>query len=111
MLSTHLIDEVSKLFEHVLILHEGRLLVDEDAEQLRQMAYTVSGGHDEVARFVADKQVLHSETLGPHRTAAIYGTCPPEVRRQAEAAGLVFGSLSLQKLFIYLTEKKVGIHE
>ena len=104
-LSTHLIDEVSKLFEHVLILHDGRLLVDEDAEQLRQSAYTVSGTIDGVKRFAADKRVLHTETLGAHMTAAIYGTCPPEERRQAEAEGLVFGTLSLQQLFVYLTEK------
>lgn len=107
VLSTHLIDEVSKLFEHVLIIHEGRLLVDDDAENLRQRAYTVGGRQDEVARFVAGKPVLHTETLGPNMTAAVYGPCPPEERRQAEELGLVFGTLSLQQLFIYLTEKKV----
>jgi len=110
VLSTHLIDEVSKLFEHVLILHEGRLLVDEDAESLRQMAYTVSGGQDAVMRFVAGKRVLHTEGLGSSLTAAVYGPCPPEERRKAEAEGLVFGPISLQKLFIYLTEKKVMDH-
>jgi ABC-2 type transport system ATP-binding protein len=108
ILSTHLIDEVSKLFERILIIHQGRLLVNEDAERLRQMAYTVSGRNDLVERFVADKQVLHAEALGAHQVAAVFGTCPPEVRRQAEANGLVFGMLSLQKLFIYLTEKRVN---
>ena len=41
ILYTHLIDEVSNLLEHVLIIDEGRILMDQDAEQLRGTASTV----------------------------------------------------------------------
>ena len=35
ILSTHLIDEVSNLLEHVLVIDNGKLIIDEDAEDLR----------------------------------------------------------------------------
>ena len=38
MLSTHLIDEVANLLEHVIVIDQGRILIDEDAETLRGSA-------------------------------------------------------------------------
>ena len=35
VLSTHLIDEVSDLIEHVVLIDQGRILLDEDADALR----------------------------------------------------------------------------
>jgi ABC-2 type transport system ATP-binding protein len=105
ILSTHLIDEVSKLFEQVLIIHQGQLLLNEEAERLRESAFTVSGNSEAVERFVVGKRVLHTETIGSNRIAAVYGSCTEEERRQAAAAGMEVGPLPLQKLFIYLTEK------
>jgi len=40
VLSTHLIDEVSNLLEHVLVIDNGRIIIDEDAEVLRSSATT-----------------------------------------------------------------------
>src|SRR5699024_12762709 len=41
--STHLIDEVSLLFEEVLILQDGELMVQENADTLRQKAFSEIG--------------------------------------------------------------------
>ena len=43
VLSTHLIEEISDLLEHVLLLDRGRVLLDADAETLRATALTVTG--------------------------------------------------------------------
>src|SRR4030095_10272954 len=43
VLSTHLIDEVADLIEHVVLLDRGRVLLDEEAEALRGAAVVVSG--------------------------------------------------------------------
>jgi ABC-2 type transport system ATP-binding protein len=39
VVSTHLIDEVSRFLEHVLVLDQGRLIIDEEAEALRTRAF------------------------------------------------------------------------
>ena len=33
ILSTHLIDEVSNLLEHVLVIDNGKLIIDDEAEE------------------------------------------------------------------------------
>lgn len=57
--STHLIDEVSLLFEEVLILSEGELILQEDTENLRNRACVISGTEEEVEAFITGKEVLN----------------------------------------------------
>jgi len=42
VLSTHLIDEVSDLIEHVILIDKGRIVLDEDTDALREGAVVVS---------------------------------------------------------------------
>ena len=60
IVSTHLIDEVSRLLEHVLVIDQGRLIIDEEAEALRGRAFTVVGPAATVDAFTAGNEVLAS---------------------------------------------------
>lgn len=106
ILSTHLIDEVSRMLEHVIVIDEGKVLLDEDSERLREMAYTVTGRNDRLESFVAQREVINRETFGSLTRATILGELDHNVRRLAEQNGLDIESVSMQQLFVYLTEKK-----
>ena len=99
--STHLIDEVSLLFEEVLILQEGELLLQQNADELRKGSCVVTGEKEQVETFIADKDVIKKEELAGMMNAYIYGS-----KREAEAAGLRTESIPIQELMIYLTEKE-----
>jgi len=102
VLSTHLIDEVSKLLEHVLVIDQGRIIVDSDAEELRGSATTVAGARSAVDAFVAGREVLHRDGLGGLATATV-GRLGEEERAAARAAGLELAPVSLQQLIVRLT--------
>lgn len=102
VLSTHLIDEVSNLLEHVLVIDEGRILIDEDADVLRSSASTIVGRRTDVDAFVAGREVLHRETLGGLASVTVSGLNDTE-RRQADAAGLELTPVSLQQLIVRTT--------
>ncbi|WP_395640092.1 ABC transporter ATP-binding protein [Pseudolysinimonas sp.] len=102
VLSTHLIDEVSDLLEHVLVIDDGRLLVDSPADELRGSASTIVGGRDAVERFVGAREVLHREGIGGLSSVTIAGLSEAE-RLAARAAGLELGKVSLQQLVVRLT--------
>jgi len=108
VVSTHLIEEVSSLFEEVLILDRGRLLVHEQADTLRSRGVTVTGPAGRVDRFVRelgpDAAVLGTQELGPTRSTAVYGDLADDQRGAARTAGLELGPISLQDLFVHLTE-------
>jgi ABC-2 type transport system ATP-binding protein len=102
VLSTHLIDEVSNLLEHVLVIDEGRILIDSDADTLRGSATTVAGSTAAVERFTRDREVLHREGLGGLATATVAGL-DDSGRRAATEAGLELTPVSLQQLIVRST--------
>lgn len=105
VLSTHLIDEVSNLLEHVLVIDEGRIIIDDSADDLRGSATTVVGTAAAVNEFVQHRDVLHKDRIGGISSVTL-GALTAEDKRAAAAAGLELSSVSLQQLII----QKTGSH-
>jgi ABC-2 type transport system ATP-binding protein len=106
ILSTHLIEEVSSLFEEVLILDEGRLVLHEETDKFRSRGVAVTGPAEAVDRFVNGMTVLGEQRLGGTKSATVYGQLDEDRRRQARAGGLDLGPVSVQDLFVHLTRKQ-----
>ncbi|PZQ91862.1 MAG: ABC transporter ATP-binding protein [Leifsonia xyli] len=102
VLSTHLIDEVSNLLEHVLVIDEGRIIIDADAETLRGSAIDVVGTRSAVDAFTTGREVLHRAGIGGLATATVAGL-DEAARAAAHAAGLELAPVSLQQLVIRTT--------
>ncbi|BEL04949.1 ABC transporter ATP-binding protein [Actinoplanes sichuanensis] len=103
ILSTHLIEEQSPLFEQVLILHEGRLLLRADVDELRARGVSVTGPQQVVDDFVFGLTVLAQRRLGPTKEVTVFGGLDDERRALADRYGLQLGPVALQDLFIHLT--------
>ncbi|MBX3309154.1 MAG: ABC transporter ATP-binding protein [Cryobacterium sp.] len=109
VLSTHLIDEVSNLLEHVLVIDNGRIIIDDSADNLRGSATAVVGTKAAVDEFARNRQVLHRDNIGGISSATI-GTLSDDDRKAAAAAGLELSAVSLQQLIIRktgTTEKEI----
>lgn len=105
ILSTHLIDEVSQLLEHVIVIDNGQILLDEEADGLRGRACSVAGQLGAVDAFTKGKTVLGRETLGGLATATILGTLNAKESAYARELGLELAPVSLQQLTVYLTKQ------
>jgi ABC-2 type transport system ATP-binding protein len=105
ILSSHLIDEVSHLIERVLVVDQGRLIVDEEADALRDSAATIIGDIAAVEAFTAGREVLHRESLGRVASVTVLGALTDDDRRRLHAAGLEVGAVSLQQLVVRLTQR------
>jgi ABC-2 type transport system ATP-binding protein len=102
VLSTHLIDEVSNLLEHVIVIDDGRILIDQAAESLRGSATTVVGTRAAVDEFVSHREVLHRDYLGGLASVTV-GSLSPAERAEAATAGLELSPVSLQQLIVQKT--------
>ncbi|PPF41520.1 ABC transporter ATP-binding protein [Rathayibacter sp. AY1A2] len=107
VLSTHLIDEVSSLLEHVLVIDQGRLVVDSDAEELRGAAATVIGPRQAVESFTAGRKVIARSALGS-RASATLPRLDDAGRASAARHGLELESVPLQQLVVQLTTGKAS---
>jgi ABC-2 type transport system ATP-binding protein len=103
ILSTHLIEEVSPLFEEVVIIDRGRLVVHEDSQTLLARGTSVTGPAEQVETFTAGLTVLGTRQLGGTRSAMVYTDLDETQRRKATEAGLGLGPIAMQDLFIHLT--------
>lgn len=103
IVSTHHIDEVARLFESVVILDRGRVLLHEDTDVLRSQGTAITGPADVVDRTVGDLTPLSEQRLGATKATVVYGPHTNGIRERARAAGLELGSVPLQDLFVHLT--------
>jgi ABC-2 type transport system ATP-binding protein len=108
ILSTHLIEEVSNLFEEVLILDRGSLLLHDETESLRERGVSVTGPAAKVDKFKIGLNVLGEQQLGGTKSITVYGELGPERVSRARAEGLGLGPVPLQDLFVHLTKKGGG---
>jgi len=104
VLSTHLIDEVSDLLGHVIVIDEGRIIIDSSADDLRGSAITVAGRSSVVDAFVDGREVLHRDRLGGLASATV-GRLTDAERADAARAGLELSPVSLQQLIVRTTTR------
>ncbi|WP_010191764.1 ATP-binding cassette domain-containing protein [Bacillus sp. m3-13] len=105
ILSTHLIDEVSNLFEEVVLMRSGQLVFHNSTEELLDSSITVSGKKEAVDQFAEGKRVLHESVLAGRKTATLYGeglTVEAATQHNLDAE-----RSSIQQLMVYMTEEEL----
>ncbi len=102
IISTHLIDEVSRLFEDVLIIDGGKLLLQGNGAQLKEKAYYISGKEDAVRAAATGAVIMSEERFGNTLILAVYAKdgliAKPETDIQP---------VPLQKLFVMLINPEI----
>lgn len=101
VISTHLIDEVARVFEEVIIIDKGKLLAQSTVKDLTNSACIVSGREDAVKPLIEGQRLLHEERL-----STMYSAC---IQLKDGAIiepldGITVEPMPLQRLFVYLTE-------
>jgi ABC-2 type transport system ATP-binding protein len=100
LLSTHLIDEAAALFEAVIVIDRGRVVLDAPADALRGVATRVSGPCLAVDALAGGRPVWERRQLGSQASVVIVGPLSPDDREQARSSGLDLTPLSLQQVVV-----------
>ena len=73
IVSTHIIEEASSVFENVIILDHGRILENCPTEELVDQFRYISGREDVVDQVCQGLEVLSTHQMGRHKTVAVRG--------------------------------------
>ena len=94
IVSTHLIDEIAKVTERLVIIDEGKILLETGIDDIDEKAYTLSGPTSTVLPLADSLNCIGRTTMGSVTAAHIYGDriTPPD--------GVAIDRLSLQDFFI-----------
>jgi ABC-2 type transport system ATP-binding protein len=100
LLSTHLIDEAAGLFEKVVVIDRGRIVLNTAADDLRGAATSVSGPAIAVAEFTAGRPVWNRRRIASQESAVVAGTLNETDRARAAALHLRLEPLTLQEVVV-----------
>ncbi|MGB3414380.1 MAG: ABC transporter ATP-binding protein [Microbacteriaceae bacterium] len=106
ILSTHLIDEVSNLLEHIIVIDQGEILIDQDADEVRGRATNLTGRRSEVEAFSEGYEILHRQDLGGIVSITINHKLSAAERQEAAAKNIELTPVSLQQLIVHATSGK-----
>lgn len=101
ILSTHLIDEVSNLFEEVMILKEGSLLLHEPADELIEKSLHISGKKEAVDAFCEGKHILGVKEMMGRKTANLFDENLSI--EEAVSMGLEAERMTIQDITVHLS--------
>lgn len=105
ILSTHLVSEMDFLFDEVMIIDNGNLLLHESYDDLISKGVTIVGNKQKINEFAQDKIILHEEQLGDTKSITLYGALNEVDKASAKSLGLSIGPVSLHDLFVHLTKE------
>lgn len=72
IISTHLIDEVTNLFEEVIILKDKTVFIKDEVENLLAKSYFVNGKTETVDKFMENKNIIHREEFGSNTILGVF---------------------------------------
>ena len=103
LVSTHIIEEASGVFERVIVLDEGQIIADRPTEELIDEFRYISGERTalDAALSAHGVQPLQVQELGAHKMAAVRGDAALFEALAADPALTVAG-MNLQNVFVAL---------
>jgi ABC-2 type transport system ATP-binding protein len=102
LISTHLIDEVSRLFDEVVIIDKGRILAVSTVETLLSGYISLTGPLNLIEGAMSGLRILRTDELGG--AARVIS----EWDGRALPGGLIVDSAPLQNVFVHMTEGDVS---
>ena len=103
VISTHIIEEAADIFEEVLFLDKGNIILKENTQELVGRAVHVSGVAEEVEKIAEGKTVYHMETLGRSKAATILLEPGEELKNTAD---ITVQPMNLQQVFVAMCGKE-----
>lgn len=103
--STHLIEEAKNLFQEVIILSEGKVILQEDIDILKEKSIEIVGKEEKIVEIIDGINVLSKELVCNKMVAYIYDELSEEKRKLIKELGVQVRGISLQELFVKLTSK------
>jgi len=103
IISSHLINELEGMFERVLIIDEGKVMIDSRVDELKDRYYLLQGRKADIEKYTIQLRVMNKEIIGALASYSVEGSLDEETIRKMKADDIEISKISLQKLLYHLT--------
>lgn len=104
VISTHIIEEAADVFEEVIFLNKGKIILKENTEELLARCIHISGKAEDVDEIIKGKKAFHKEKLG--RSKGITLMLDAGEVFDKEGKDVEVRPLNLQDVFVALCGKE-----
>lgn len=104
VISTHIIEEAAEVFEEVIFLNKGKIMLKENTEELLERCIHISGRAEDVDEIMKGKRAFHQEKLG--RSKGITLMLDKGEVFDKKGKDVEVSPLSLQDVFVALCGKE-----
>lgn len=101
ILSTHYIEEVSNLFEEIVLINKGQIVGKHNKDDIENLAYELIGSKDQLNKHFRKGEILNTEPFGSKLKCAIEANISNEKLLEIRNDNIEIHKLSLEKWFIY----------
>lgn len=105
IISSHLISEIEGILSDIVLIDEGKLILNEDIESTRAYAYRIDGTKHQIEEYILDKDVLYSKVGNLSSYAIIRASITDDVKNQCLIKSLELSPVRTEDLFVYLTKQ------
>ena len=98
LLSTHLVAEAENLFDRVVVLDRGAVVIESDTDVAHDLAFQISGAAGAVEQLASRRRVLARQAVGGLRSVTVAGALDAATRAGARELGVEVAVASLQEL-------------
>ena len=109
IVSTHILDEASPIFEEVVFLNDGKILESGNTEELIAQFHYVMGTQQEIDSVLRELKVkaISQEMLGKSKGVVVRCSAEQLLSLQ-EKYDITVSGMNLQKVFVALTDDRQG---
>ncbi len=104
VISTHIIEEAADVFEEVIMINKGEIVLKENTQELLDRSRHISGKAEEVDALTAGMKTFHEEKMGRSKGVTVLLEPGQELRQTSEVS---VQPLNLQQVFVALCGKEV----
>lgn len=108
ILSTHLIDEVARTLDSAVMIDQGQLLCQAELSGFHRIYLSVSGAPDAVREETAGMTILKEEEVAGSLVRHVRLNQVSDGQRLAVSGRVQTAPMSLQRLFVFLTQSRGG---
>ncbi|GKU78915.1 ATP-binding cassette domain-containing protein [Paenibacillus sp. L3-i20] len=106
LISTHHIEEVQPLCESLIVMHEGKLLLHQPMDEVRENGIWLAGEKNTIVDIIKGHNILEQTTMGFKMRVMIDAPYSKQWKDHAHTHGLSIEKADVQDYLLNLTEKK-----
>jgi len=108
IIASHWTSEIEGFLDALLIMDDGKLILHDSIEGMRQSAYQLEGDKAIIAKFAVGKDVIHHQVGETKSIAVVREPASDMLVREAREVDLNLSAVRPEDLYVYLTHENKG---